>query len=295
MKNSYKYAIITPAFNEADFIEKTIESVLCQTIPAEKWIIVDDGSNDATAEIIKKYSIQINFIQYYYREKSKEEDYFSSNVHAIMEGYRQVKSLEFDFLAVLDADITLPRDYYEIILNRFYSDTKLGVASGVYEELVNGRLYSVIHDRRFTPKAIQVFRREVFEKVGGFIPLKSGGEDTAACVMARMAGWKAWSFPDITVVHRRATGMGNSNKILRARFVQGLAEYSLGSHWLFILGKSVKRALKEKPFLAGGLLRLAGYIWGFIRREKRIVTDEFVRFFRNEQMARVLYLNKVKE
>ncbi|MBN1806106.1 MAG: glycosyltransferase family 2 protein [Sedimentisphaerales bacterium] len=294
MNNLNKYIIITPAFNEAGFIEKTIEGVLCQTIPAQKWIIVDDGSNDATAEIIKKYSTRTNFIQYHYREKLKEQEYFSSNVHAIMEGYRQVKSLEFDFLAILDADITLPRDYYEKILNHFYSDRKLGVASGIYEDLVNGKLYNVLSDRRYTPKAIQVFRREVFENIGGFIPLKYGGEDTTACVMARMAGWKAWSFPDIKVIHHRATGMGNSNKILKARFVQGLAEYSLGSHWLFILGKSIKRALKERPFLIGGLFRLVGYVWGFILGEKRIVTDEFVSFFRKEQMARVLSLDNVK-
>ena len=51
-----KLIIITPAYNEAAYIERTINSVMSQTILPEKWIIVDDGSTDATGERIQDYA-----------------------------------------------------------------------------------------------------------------------------------------------------------------------------------------------------------------------------------------------
>ena len=143
------------------------------------------------------------------------QSYFGSNVYAIMEGVKQVALIDYNFLAVLDADITLPGDYYEQILARFAADPRLGVASGIYENLVNGQLQRVINDRRSTPKAIQVFRRSCFEQIGGYVPMKYGGEDACACTMARMHGWKSWSFPELKVIHRRPTGLGNARSILR--------------------------------------------------------------------------------
>ena len=49
------YVLITPARNEAAFIEKTIESVIHQTVLPAKWVIVDDGSTDNTAAIVSRY------------------------------------------------------------------------------------------------------------------------------------------------------------------------------------------------------------------------------------------------
>ena len=287
------YVILTPAFNEDAYIEKTLGSIIPQRFKPIKWIIVDDGSTDNTAEIIKKYAAEHDFIQYYYRRKPEGQAYFTSNVQAIMTGYEQIKSLDFEYLAILDADITLPEDYYETIISRMELDEKLGIASGVYENLVDGRPEPVINDRRSTPKAIMVFRRECFEQIGGFLPLKWGGEDTAACVTARMRGWKVWSFPDVKVTHHRPTGTGNAGKVLKARLNQGRAEWAMGSYWLFVLIKCGKRALKEKPYIIGGLCRWLGFLQGCCGREKRIVSDEFVKFFRREQLSRILRLNRV--
>jgi len=289
-----KLVLITPAFNEAALIEKTIESVLCQTILPRKWIIVDDGSTDRTSEIVRKYAERHEFINYLHRKKPEEQAYYASNVHAIMAGWQALQAETFDYLAILDADITLPDNYYEKILQCFDSDTGLGVASGIYENLIDGKLYKVLSDRRSTPKAIQVFRREVFESIGGFLPLKYGGEDTIACVMARMAGWKAWSFPDIKVVHHRPTGTGKSSSILRVRFNQGICEYNLTTHPLFLIIKSIRRALLEKPIFIGGLLRLCGYFWAFIRQDEILLPAKVVKHVRKEQFSRIVQFNKIE-
>jgi len=287
------YVIITPAYNEARYIAMTIGSVIAQTVRPLLWVIVDDGSTDETAEIIKSYAKKYKWIRYIYRRKTPGQTYFGSNVQAIMEGYAQIKDLSFDYLSVLDADISLPQDYYRIILARFAEDSRLGVASGVYENLIDGKLHKVLNDRRSTPKAIMVFRRDVFEQIGGFLPLKYGGEDTAACIMARMRGWKTWSFADIKAVHHRPTGLGSASSILKARFGQGKSEYDLGNHPLFVLLKSIRRCAREKPFIVGGLARFAGYLSQCARRPPRQVSADVIRFYRKEQLRRIFRANVI--
>ena len=193
----------------------------------------------------------------------------------------------------MDADISLPDDYYERIFDRFSKDDKLGVASGVYQDLVNGQLRKVLNDRRSTPKAIQVFRKKCFEQIGGYLPLKYGGEDTCACIMARMKGWKSWSFPELCVIHNKPAGTGHTNGMLKIRFRQGVGEYFLATHPLFVLVKSLRRCVRERPLITGGFARLAGFLYGYCLREKRQIPDEMVRFIRREQMGRLFKMNRI--
>lgn len=293
LENNIKYIIITPAYNEVEYIECTIKGVLAQSVLPDKWVIVDDCSTDDTAKIVQQYAEDYKWIQYIYRTKETGQSYYGSNVHAIMTGYEQVKTINYDFLAVLDADISLPKDYYEQIFDRFNQDGRLGVASGVYQDLVNGQLRKVLNDRRSTPKAIQVFRKECFEQIGGYLPLKYGGEDTCSCVMARMNGWKSWSFPELCVVHNKPMGTGHAGSMLRIRFRHGLNEYGLATHPLFMLVKSLRRCIKERPIISGGVARMAGFIYGYCLREKRQIPDDMVRFIRQEQMGRLFNLNRI--
>ena len=288
-----RYVIITPAFNESANIEKTIISVLKQSHLPDVWFIVDDDSTDETGDIIRRYAAHHEFICYHHRKKPAGQAYYASNVSAIMEGYAALDGRPFSYLAILDADIVLPDDYYELLLKRFEEDSSLGVASGVYENLVDGKPQKALHDRRSTPKNIQVFRAETFQQIGGFLPLPYGGEDTISCVMARMAGWKAWSFPDLKALHLRPTGTGQGKDIVAARFAQGICEYNLAVHPLFFLLKVVRRMLIEKPYLVGGLARLAGYGWAGLRGDKTMVPENVVSYYRKEQLSRVFNGNRI--
>lgn len=288
-----QYVIVTPAYNEARCIENAIASVIQQTVRPTLWVIVDDGSTDGTSAIIDSYVHTWGFIRRLRRQRTPKEAYFSSNVSAIAEGVQQAKSLPYSYLAVLDADMILPMDYYEQILRHFRADPKLGVASGVYENLVDGKLQKVLSERHSTPKALQVFRRTCFEAIGGYVPLVHGGEDTCACVMARMHGWKAWSFPQLKAVHQRPTGVRNAGSLLRARFTQGLCEYGLSTHPLFMVAKSLRRCVLERPLVVGGMLRMAGYLYGCLKREPRQVPSEVASYVRHEQVNRVLYFSRL--
>jgi glycosyltransferase involved in cell wall biosynthesis len=288
------YVIITPAYNEAAYIGKTIDSVLAQIIKPSLWVIVDDGSTDQTADIAKRYAAEHPWIQYAYRPKEAGQSYYGSNVYAIKAGYEQVKNINYDFLATLDADISLPNDYYKQILNRMQSDEKLGIASGVYiDRIGDNKFRKVLNDRRSTPKALMVFKKQCYEDIGGFVPMKYGGEDTCACFMARMYGWKTWSFPDIVAIHNKPVGMGHAKSLLKIRFRQGISEYFLATHPLFFLLKSLRRCVKETPVFIGGLVRIAGFIYAYFMGQKRQISDELTEYIRKEQFGRVFKLNSI--
>lgn len=257
-------------------------------------MIVDDGSTDQTNEIVKRYVSQHSWIRYIHRQRDPSQSYYSSNVYAILEGMKYVDRLDYHYIAILDADISLPPTYYHDILSRFEKDEKLGIASGVYvDRISDNRQRKVLNDRRSTPKALMVFRKECYEAIGAFVPMKYGGEDTCACFMARMKGWKTWSFPDLLAIHNKPVGTGHSRSLLKIRFRLGIGEYFMGTHPLFALAKSCRRCFKEPPYLVGGCLRLLGFIYAHFMREKCQISDELKHYIRKEQMERLTCRNKI--
>jgi biofilm PGA synthesis N-glycosyltransferase PgaC len=287
-----KYVLVTPAHNEEELIEGAIKSVIAQTILPQKWIIVDDNSTDSTAEIIKYYESRYDFITYLRLKREDIESYYSRRVWVVMAGYEKIGSLEYDFLGVLDADIELEPKYYEGILREFDSNPRLGIAAGIFLYEVNGHLEEPLMDESCTPGSHHVFRRGCYEEIGGYIPLKHGGDDSMVDIMARMHGWETRSFKKHGVIQRRFVGTGDGKSMLQARFRQGLTEYGIATHPLFMLAKSIHRAVLEKPYIMGGLARLAGFLYGYWLREERKIPSEAVQFVRKEQLGRLLAVIK---
>ena len=122
-----KYILITPAHNEERFITKTLESVVSQNSLPERWVIVNDGSTDATAEIVRTYAQRFPWIQLVNRQQRMDRD-FAGKVHAFNAGLEEVKSLDFDVIGNLDADISFDPDYLEFLMRKFADDPRLGVA-----------------------------------------------------------------------------------------------------------------------------------------------------------------------
>jgi len=281
------YVIVTPAFNEAQYLSDTIKSVVFQTILPRIWVIVDDGSRDATPDIIQSYAKAYSWIRYVRREKEAGQTYYASNVYAILYGLTYLQDEDYDFLAVLDADIVLCPDYYEQVFERFDRYPELGIAAGTYLEKEGTKFVKARIDRHSTPKAIQVFRRACYEKAGGYKPFPYGGEDSGMEVMARMQGWQTWSFEEIEVIHNRPVGTAITGSILKARFNLGISDYSLGTHPLFMVFKSLKRCAWEPPYLLSGMFRMAGYCFGWLRQHARPLPLEARQYLREEQLLRL--------
>ena len=281
-----RYVLVTAAHNEASFIERTILAVCAQELRPTKWVIVNDGSTDDTAKIIQGYAQQFDFIQLLQLSSQHAPD-FGAQVRAINAGVDllQRSDVEFDFIGNVDSDIAFEAPYFRELFRKFESTPSLGLAGGwLYEN--DGVKLSPRRGNRTTsvPHGVQCFRRECFQAIGGYVPLRYGAPDWCSEISARMNGWRVESFPDLQVVHHRPTGSvsGSWRYLYRA----GLAAYSLGSHPAFELARCIAR-LHCRPYLVGALSRLAGFGAGYLRKEQRQVSEEIVRFLRREQTQRL--------
>ncbi|MGE5429451.1 MAG: glycosyltransferase [Syntrophomonadaceae bacterium] len=278
------YVLITAAKNEEAFIENTIKSVLKQSVLPFKWIIVSDGSTDCTDEIVSRYEAEFDFIQLQ-KVTSTEGRNFASKVYAVNIGYNLMKNLDYDFIGILDADITFEPDYYKKLLKIFDENPSLGLAGGQIFDLYNGKMHKGINSHNSVGNAIQFFRRECFDKLGGLTPIANGGEDGVAEISVRMHGWEVKSISRLPVLHHRRTGTAVLN-VLNFKFRQGSVEYCLGYHPFFQALKCIFR-FREKPYVIGSIFRFAGFWWTTLKNEERPVSNEFVRYVRKEQMERL--------
>lgn len=278
--NHLIYILITPARNEDAFIELTIKSVISQSILPLKWVIVSDGSTDRTDEIVKKYAAAHPWIELM-RMPEREQRHFGGKAHAFNAGYAKIKDLKYDIVGSLDADISFDPEYFDSLLKKFVQDPELGVAGTPFRE------GTVQYDYRFSRKehvsgACQLFRRECFESIGGYIPLKAGAIDLTAVVTARMKGWRTETFTDKFCIHHRRMGTAKSH-ILTATFKSGYGDYPMGVHPVWQLFRSIYQ-MSRKPIFFGGFMLLIGYTWALLTRAQTPVSIEFVHFRRKEQM-----------
>jgi len=278
------YVLVTPARNEAQFIEVTIKSVIAQTVRPLKWVVVSDGSTDGTDDIVSKYAAAYPWIELV-RMPERRERHFAGKVHAFNAGYARVKCSEHDVIGSLDADISFDKDYFLFLLERLAQDPKLGLVGTPFKEGSNP-----IYDYRFTniehvSGACQLFRRECFEDVGGYMPVKGGCIDHIAVLSARMKGWKTKTFTEKVCQHHRPMGTAQRG-ILTARFRGGGKDYAIGNHPAWELFRAIYQ-MSKRPFVIGSLLLVSGYAWAAIRRKERPVSPELMRFQRREQMERL--------
>src|SRR5205814_7765588 len=280
-----KYVLITPAHNEEAFIQKTLDSMVAQTLLPERWVIVDDSSTDRTAEIVESYVKRHPWIELVRRPQRLDRS-FAGKVRAFNAGLERVKSLQFEVIGNLDADLSFDSDYLAFLMQRFSEDPGLGVAGTPFTE--DGGYDSArdsFEGENHVAGGCQLFRRQCFEEIGGYIPNDAGGVDWIAVTTARMKGWKTRSFPAKRIHHYRALGTAGRSTVA-ASFSYGEKDYYLGGSLLWQLFRVAYRAAK-RPFFIDGLALLAGYSWAAIQRIERPVSRELMRFHRREQMKKL--------
>jgi glycosyltransferase involved in cell wall biosynthesis len=284
------YVLITPARNEQTNIEKTIRSMIAQTLPPAKWVIVDDGSSDSTADIVGKYLDSYGWIELIQLPKHRQRS-FAGKVYAFNAGLERVKDCEYAIVGNLDADLSFDEHYCKFLVTKFEEDPELGVAGTIFEENDG---YSSATDsfegQNHVAGGCQVFRRECFAEIGGYVPNKAGGIDWIAVTTARMMGWKTRSFREKAFFHHRSLGTAERG-FLASTFSYGEKDYYLGGHPLWELCRVGYRMLK-KPYLLDGSALCLGYLWALARRLDRPVSDELMRFHRREQMLKLKAIMK---
>jgi glycosyltransferase involved in cell wall biosynthesis len=264
---SLRYVLITPARNEATFLEETIQCIVNQTQRPMKWVIVSDGSTDGTDDIVNRYAAEHDWIELV-RMPERKERHFAGKVNAINAGRARVADLDYDVIGSMDADITVEEDYFRFLLEKFEENPRLGVAGTPFRE----------GER-------QLFRKECFADIGGYRAIKTGGIDTVAVVTARMKGWQTRSFLEKACYHHRPMGSA-MHKGMMPVFKTGMQDYTHGIDPVWQLFRSLYQ-MTRKPFLLSGSLLLSGYFWAMISRKEIEVSPEFIRFRKLEHRRRL--------
>jgi len=281
-----RYVVITPARNESRHMRGLIESMVAQSRLPLRWVIVSDASTDGTDEIVESYRRGFDWIELV-RMPEKRDRSFAAKVSCFNAGFERVKDLPYDVIASLDADITFQPDYFEYLLERFEENPRLGVGGTPFVEGAGAQ-----YDYRFTniehvSGACQVFRRDCFADIGGYVPIKGGGIDWVAVSTARMKGWQTRTFTERVCHHHRPMGSGSAGRV-KSIFRHGWKDYYLGGHPLWQLFRALYQTTR-RPYVVGGLSLLAGYCWAGLSGTKRLVSKELMAFHRAEQLTRLRY------
>lgn len=280
-----RYVLVTPVRNEEGFIGRTIDAVAAQTRLPERWVIVSDGSTDRTDEIVRQRAAKLPFLCLARRESTGKRD-FNSKVLAIREGVRQLADVPHEFIGNLDGDVTFAPGYFEQLLSRFRDNPRLGIAGGlIYENIGGAWRAQALGTDMSVAGAVQMFRSDCWTAIGGYPPLRYGGEDAAAEIMARQRGWDTRTFRDLEARHHRRVGRSGRGT-LRSFYDMGWREAIIGYHPMFELVRVANR-MRRSPFILGGLSHLGGYLAAKLSHEPVGLPVDSVEFLRHEQMDRL--------
>jgi glycosyltransferase involved in cell wall biosynthesis len=279
------YVLVTAARNESDVIHFPLDSVVAQTVTPQMWVIVSDSSIDGTDDIVRSYAQKYSFISLC-RVDNQAARNTAGKVRAIAEGLKVLAQTDYAYVGNLDADVSFQDAYFQTLIERFESDAQLGVIGGrIFEADRHGQLREAKTSVESVAGAVQFFRKECFDQVGGYQPIAGGMEDGLAEITARYYGWKSRSYTDLQVIHHREMGtVGRS--VYEARFQSGVTEYMVGFGLAYHVIRALSRVL-ERPYIIGTALILAGYVWAWLSRQPHVVPDSIAKYIRREQMHRL--------
>lgn len=277
-----EYLLITPAKNEERFIPQLIDSVSNQDIRPALWIIVSDGSSDRTAELIVDAASKHCWIRAVVIPSGAQRG-FGAKALAYKSAIDAAGTLSpYSFIGNLDADITFPPHYYSTLIERMRLQPRLGVASGVCWDKIGEGFKCVTISQDHAVGAVQFFRKECYQAIGGYQPVTIGGVDSLAELKAKMLGWIVRCFSDLPVYHHKPVDSAGGRPTASIAFRAGLTEYHIGSHPLFALAKALRR-WKNPPAGISVIWRMAGYCSLWARRVPRDADDALVKYLHAEQ------------
>ncbi|OEY72901.1 glycosyltransferase [Salegentibacter salarius] len=270
-----KTYIIIPAYNEAEFIGETLQSLIGQSKPADKIVVVDDGSTDSTPEIVSEFIEKHPEISLIKNASKGKHLPGSKVVNAFNLGFKTLHD-DFDIICKFDADLIFPKNYLEKISLHFDQNLKTGMVGGFCEIQKNGDwILENLTGKDHIRGALKAYRKACFKDIGGLKPAM--GWDTVDELLAQYHGWEIKTDITLRVKHLKPTG-NNYNK--NSKYKQGAAFYRLRYGFVISVIASAKLAFKKKNL---------GFLWdciiGFLRakNEKRpfLVDQEEGRFIRN--------------
>ncbi len=285
-EKKHRIVIISPVRDEESYLPDTVRSLINQTVKPVEWVVVDDGSSDRTADIVREAAKEHPWIRLEPKPDRGVRVVGPGVVEAFYFGYERIRSSDYDFICKMDGDIEFGPKYFETLLTFFDRDPYLGAASGKpFQQEEDGSLKEERHNDEMVAGMINFYRKKCFEDIGGFV--RQVHWDGIAFHRARMFGWRTRSIrhPDLDFIHERL--MGSSHKgIVTGRLRWGRGQYFMGTHPLFVLAIGLYRMF-EKPFLVGGICIVAGYVKAMWEGMERYDDPEFRRSLHAWQFERL--------
>lgn len=270
-------------------MRETLDSVVAQTLLPAKWVIVDDGSTDATPAILSEYASRYSWIEIVTRQDRGHRSVGPGVVDAFYAGYAAIDPADYEFLCKLDLDLRLPPRYFEILIERMKRDPRIATCSGKAYVEDGNKLRSERHGDDTSLGMTKFYRVSCFREIGGFVrEVMWDGIDNHQC---RMKGWIAcsWDDPELRFVHLRPMG-SSQDSIYAGRMRHGYGQYFMGTGLLFMAASAISR-INQKPYVLGSMAMLWGWLKAALKRKPRYQNDEFRRFLRAYQ-RRVLLVGK---
>lgn len=284
--SAVRYVVITPVRNEAARFEQTCQAIVGQTIVPRAWVIVDDGSKDGTDKVAGRYASQYPWISVIRRHDRGFRAPGSGVIEAFYDGYQSLVT-DWDYLIKFDADLTMEADYFERCFEQFAREPRLGIGGGNVREPDGNQRSVSAHPRFHVRGATKIYRRSCWESIGGL--LKQPGWDTLDEIKANMEGWETKTFANIEVCQLKHTGSADGT--WRDMTKNGLANYIVGYHPLFLVAKCAKRAWAH-PFSLGASAIFYGYVEGYFKGIAR-VDKKVIKYVRQQQIRRLLGLSSI--
>lgn len=277
--------VISPVRDEADYLRLTLDSIVAQTVRPVEWILVDDGSRDATPDIVREYAQRYAFIRLVERGDRGFRKLGGGVIAAFDFGREHILHADWRWIAKLDGDMSFGPRYIERMLAMLDAHPRLAAVSGKVYRAEGDGFVEEHTVREQVAGQFKLYRREAFEAIGGFVQhLAWDGIDVHT---AAMKGWQTLSYHDreAWLWHHRI--MGSSDRsIYTGRLRWGRGNWYLGYHPLYAIAAGVNR-MRERPYVIGGLLMIAGYFGAALRRLPRYDDPAFRRYLRGWQNRRL--------
>lgn len=283
MNSSSKYVVISPVRDEGNHIERTLHSMISQSILPTEWIIVDDGSTDNTGALIDEYAKKYSWIRPLHRQNRGFRESGGGVIEAFCEGYSALTCADWDFIVKFDGDLSFEANYFQRCFEYFNNEQQLGIGGGDVYHVINGNLTLEKNPSFHVRGATKIYRKTCWQALGGL--LRAPGWDTLDEVKANMMGWQTHSFPDLKLIHHKYTGSADGT--WRGWVKNGRANYIAGYHPIFMILKCAKRVC-SKPYLVCALGLLYGFVSGYIQKTPQVEDKQLISYLRKEQISRLL-------
>jgi poly-beta-1,6-N-acetyl-D-glucosamine synthase len=276
---SPRYLLISPCRNESEFMRQTLDTVIAQSVRPALWVIVDDGSTDATPQILAEYAARHDWIRIVTRTDRGKRAVGPGVIEAFYAGYDTVTPTDYEYLCKLDLDLNLPVGYFEGLMQRMQADPRIATCSGKAYIWRNGELVNERHGDETSIGATKFYRVSQFIALGGFV--REVMWDGIDCHRCRMRGWIAcsWDAPELRFIHLRPMGSSQVG-VLTGRMRHGYGQYFMGTGFLYMLANAVNR-INEKPRVLGSVAMMWGWLKPHLKGLPRYEEPGFRAFLRH--------------